>query len=207
MNEIRQVHFCDVTVEGDLWPVFGWTIAGEQGTILVDTGMVESTPELDAEWGPVLREWDVPDVSAVVNTHLHFDHCGGNRLFPGVPIHVQARELADARSLDDYTIREWVDFDGATYVEHEGEAEVLPGIRLLPAPGHTDGHQVVAVETGAGTNVIGGDVGTSFAELAGGTTEGQRRVLALGAPTWLSHAPGPEVPEARGISRFARPGR
>ena len=42
----------------------------------------------------------------VINTHLDFDHCGGNRLFPGVPIHVQARELADARSLDDYTIRE-----------------------------------------------------------------------------------------------------
>jgi hypothetical protein len=50
-----------------------------------------------------------------------------------VPIHVQARELADARSLDDYTFREWVDFDGATYVEHEGEVELFPGIRLLPA--------------------------------------------------------------------------
>jgi L-ascorbate metabolism protein UlaG (beta-lactamase superfamily) len=92
------------------------------------------------------------DVACVINTHLHFDHCGGNRLFPGVPIHVQARELADARSADDYTIREWVDFDGATHVEHKGEVELLPGIRLLPAPGHTDGHQVVVVETDAGTN-------------------------------------------------------
>jgi len=36
------------------------------------------------------------DVACVINTHLHYDHCGGNRLFPGVPIHVQARELADA---------------------------------------------------------------------------------------------------------------
>ncbi len=54
------------------------------------------------------------DIARVINTHLHFDHCGGNRLFPGVPTHVQARELADARSLDDYTIREWVDFEGAT---------------------------------------------------------------------------------------------
>src|SRR5919201_112928 len=79
------------------------------------------------------------------------DHpAGGIRLFPGVPIHVQARELADASSLDDYTIREWVDFDGATYVEHEGEVELLPGIRLLPAPGHTDGHQLVVVETDPG---------------------------------------------------------
>src|SRR5439155_1158650 len=130
-------------------------------------------------------------------TFSHFAHCGGNRLFPGVPIHVQARELADARSLDDYTIREWVDFDGATYVEHEGEVELLPGIRLLPAPGHTDGHQVVVVETGAGTNVLGGDVGVWFGELGSGTTEGQRRVLALRAPTWLSHAPGPKIPEHR----------
>jgi N-acyl homoserine lactone hydrolase len=135
------------------------------------------------------------DVACVINTHLHFDHCGGNRLFPGVPIHVQARELADARSLDDYTIREWVDFDGARYVEHEGEVELLPGIRLLPTPGHTDGHQVVVVETGEGTNVLGGDVAVWFGEFGGGTTEGQRRVLALEALTWLSHAPEPRIPE------------
>jgi hypothetical protein len=50
---------------------------------------------------------------------------------------------------------------------------------------------VVVVETDAGTNVLGGDVGTSFAELGSGTTEGQRLVLALGAPTRLSHAPAP----------------
>ena len=112
-----------------------------------------------------------------------------------MPIHVQARELADARSLDNYTIREWVDFDGATYVEHEGEVELLPGIRMLPAPGHTDGHQVVVVETDAGTNVLGGDVGVWFGELSSGTTEGQRRVLALEALTWLSHAPEPKIPE------------
>ena len=77
----------------------------------------------------------------------------------------------------------------------EGEAEPLAGIRLLPAPGHTDGHQAVVVETGEGSVVLGGDVGTSFLDLNSGMTEGQRRVLALGAPTWLSHAPEPEVPE------------
>jgi hypothetical protein len=53
---------------------------------------------------------------------------------------------------------------------------------------------VVVVETDAGTNVIGGDVGTSYEELASGSTEGQRSVLALGAPTWLTHAPGPKIP-------------
>ena len=71
---------------------------------------------------------------------------------------------------------------------------MLPGIRLLPAPGHTDGHQVVVVETGEGRVVLGGDVGTSFLELDSGATEGQRRVLALGARTWLSHVAEPWVP-------------
>jgi N-acyl homoserine lactone hydrolase len=185
----------ELLVDGERLPVFVWTIDHPAGLVLVDTGLIDSRPEID-DMGPTPHPVNIPrDVACVINTHLHFDHCGGNRLFPGVPIHVQARELADARSLDHYTIREWVDFDGATYVEHEGEVEVLPGIRLLPAPGHTDGHQVVVVETDAGVNVLGGDVGVWFGELGSGTTEGQRRVLALGAPTWLSHAPGPKIPE------------
>ena len=114
-----------------------------------------------------------------------------------MPIHVQARELADARADDDYTICEWVDFDGARYVEHDGEAEVLRGIRLLPAPGHTAGHQVVLVEAEEGPAVLGGDVAYSFAELGRAETEGQRRVLELGALTWLAHESRPKVPERR----------
>jgi N-acyl homoserine lactone hydrolase len=187
----------ELLVEGERMPVFVWTIEHPAGLVLVDTAMIDSRPEVE-DMSPTPHPENIPrDVVCVINTHLHFDHCGGNRLFPGVPIHVQARELADARSLDNYTFPEWVDFEGATYVEHEGEAEVLPGIRLLPAPGHTDGHQAVVVETGEGLVVIGGDVGISFEELRGGTTEGQRRVLALGAPTWLSHEAGPKIPEQR----------
>src|SRR5438874_4491480 len=187
----------ELIVEGEKWPVFVWTIDHPAGRVLGDTALIDSRPEVD-DMSPTPHPENIPrDIVLVINTHLHFDHCGGNRLFPGVPIHVQARELADARSRDDYTIREWVDFDGATYVEHEGEVELLPGIPLLPAPGHTDGHQVVVVETGADTNVLRGDVGIWFDELGTGTTEGQRRVLALGAPTWLSHALGPKIPQHR----------
>ena len=183
----------ELMVEGETWPVFVWTIEHPSGLVLVDTGMIDSSPEVD-DMRPTPHPENIPrDVVCVINTHLHFDHCGGNRLFPGVPIHVQARELADARS-PAYTIPAWVDFDGATYVEHEGEAEVLPGISVLPAPGHSAGHQVVVVETDVGTQVIGGDVGTTFDELGSGATEGQRRVLALGAPTWLSHVAGSKRP-------------
>ena len=186
----------ELIVEGEQMPVFVWTIDHPAGRVLVDTGMIDSRPEVD-DMSPTPHPENIPrDVALVINTHLDFDHCGGNRLFPGVPIHVQARELADARSLEAYTIREWVDFDGATYVEHEGEVELLPGVRLLPTPGHTAGHQAVLVETPDGLVVLGGDVAYSFRELGAGDTEGKRRVLDLAAPTWLAHDPEPRVPVA-----------
>lgn len=126
-----------------------------------------------------------------------FDHCGGNRLFAGrVPIHVQRIELEDARAEGQYTIWEWVDFPGAEYVEHDGEAEILPGVRLVPAPGHTRGHQIVVVETDDGPVVLGGDVGYSFAEIGRGDTPGRRLVLELAAPTYLAHSREPHVPRA-----------
>jgi N-acyl homoserine lactone hydrolase len=182
---------------GGTFPVYVHTIDHPDGLILVDTGMIDSVPELDEEWGP--QPLPLPDelvarVAVVINTHLHFDHCGGNRRFAGVPIHVQARELADARTQPDYTVRGWVDFDGASYVEHDGEAQVLPGVRLLPTPGHTEGHQSVLVDTADGLVVLGGDVAYSFRELGEGKTEGQRRVLDLGARTWLAHDERPRVP-------------
>ena len=196
---IRAHLAAEVEAFGGRFPVFVHTIEHPQGLVLVDTGMIDSLPALDEAWKPEphpLPDELVSRVALVVNTHLHFDHCGGNRLFPGIPIHVQARELADSRD-PDYTIPEWVDFEGATYVEHDGEAEVLPGVRLLPTPGHTDGHQAVLVDTDERLVVLGGDVAYSFRELGAGTTEGQRRVLELGALTWLAHAERPAVPEYR----------
>jgi N-acyl homoserine lactone hydrolase len=186
------------TVRG--FPVFVHTIDHPDGLVLVDTGMIDSTPELDEEWQPVphrLPDELVARVALVINTHLHFDHCGGNRLFPGVPIHVQRTELGDARSEEDYTVSEWIDFLGVTYVEHDGESEVLAGVRLLPTPGHTRGHQSVVVTTADGPVVLGGDVAYTFRELGRGDTEGQQVVLALGALTYLAHVQRPKVPEYR----------
>ena len=189
---IRPLLVGDVQAFGGTFPVFAHTIEHPEGLVLVDTGMTGTHPLVEDDWHPRGYPERIPrDVVCVINTHLHFDHCGGNHLFPGVPIHVQARELADARGDDGYTVPEWVDFDGATYVEHDGEAEVLPGIRLLPTPGHTAGHQSVLV---GGEALIGGDVAYSFEELGAADTEGKRRVLELGLPTWLAHVEQPRVP-------------
>ena len=186
----------ELVVEGRTWPGLVHTVDHPDGLILVDTGMIDSAPEIeDLEPTPhPLPDALVSRVAVVVNTHLHFDHCGGNRLFPGVPIHVQRRELEDARTQDDYTIREWVDFPGAIYVEHDGEAEILPGVRLVPTPGHTAGHQIVVVSTAEGLVVLGGDVGYSFADIGQGDTPGKRVVLELAAPTYLAHKREPRVP-------------
>ena len=181
-----------VLVEGATWPGLVHTIEHPDGLVLVDTGMIDSTPELDEDWRPTPHP--LPDdparrVALVINTHLHFDHCGGNRLFPGVPIHVQRRELAAARTQDDYTIREWVDFDGATYVEHDGEAELLPGVRLLPAPGHTDGHQSSSSTPTTGWSCSAATSATRSRTSGRATRPGKRLVLELGAPDLLSARP------------------
>ena len=70
-------------------------------------------------------------------------------------------------------------------------------MRLVPAPGHSAGHQIVVVETDEGPVVLGGDVGYSFQELERGDTEGRRLVLELAAPTYLAHVEQPRVPRAR----------
>jgi glyoxylase-like metal-dependent hydrolase (beta-lactamase superfamily II) len=64
----------------------------------------------------------------------------------------------------------------------------LPGLRLVPAPGHTRGMQVVVVETGGRPVVVGGDVAVWFGELDEPQTEGQLRVRALDPElVWLAH--------------------
>jgi N-acyl homoserine lactone hydrolase len=143
------------------------------------------------------QDVDMAGIDIVVNTHLHFDHCGGNHLFAGKPIYVQRRELEDARTLEAYTIPEWVDAPDVEYRPVDGELELLPGVRLVPAPGHTDGSQIVVVENDGGSTVIAGDTAVFFGELDEPGTEGQRLIRALGPElVWLAHSTEPWRPPA-----------
>jgi len=82
------------------------------------------------------------------------------------------------------------------YVPIDGALELLPGLRLVPAPGHTRGSQVVVVETGGRSVVVGGDMAVFFAELDEPRTEGQRLVRALDPEeVWLSHEHEPWRPQ------------
>jgi N-acyl homoserine lactone hydrolase len=191
---IEPLHFCDVTVGAELWPVFGWAIHHPEGTLVVDTGMIDSTPELDEEFAPVLRPWpDLENVVAVINTHLHFDHCGGNRLFAGTPTYVQRAEL-EAAIAPDY-LEEWVRFPGATYVELDGDAGLFEGVSVLSTPGHSVGHQAVVVDTGEGIVVLGGDVTYSMRELIDGATPSILRIHELEPVlVYLAHHEKPWAP-------------
>jgi N-acyl homoserine lactone hydrolase len=197
---ITPVLVAELLAEGERMPVYVHVIDHPDARVLVDTGMTELHPavaDMDPRLVPLSEQadFDLAGIDVVVNTHLHFDHCGGNRLFTGTPIYVQRRELDDARSLDDYTIREWVEAPGVQYVPVDGELELLPGVRLVPAPGHTAGSQVVVVETVGRPAVIGGDMAVFFGELDEPRDEGQRLVRALDPElVWLAHTHEPWRP-------------
>ena len=181
------------------WPVYVHVIDHPDARVLVDTGLTELRPEVadfDLRLFPLSEQaFDLAGVDIVVNTHLHFDHCGGNHLFAGRPIYVQRQELEDALTQDDYTFREWVEAPGVRYEQVDGELELLPGLRLVPAAGHTRGLQVVVIETGGRPVVVGGDVAVRHAELDEPSTEGQHRVRALEPElVWLTHEHEPWRP-------------
>lgn len=102
------------------------------------------------------------DVDVVINTHLHFDHCGGNTRHDGnlvVPTFPRAEYIVRRDEYDD--ANQPNERSAASYFEHnwkvlrerrmlrlvEEDEEILPGIRLLHTPGHTRGHQSVLVES------------------------------------------------------------
>ncbi|MFJ4171155.1 MBL fold metallo-hydrolase [Paenarthrobacter sp. NPDC089714] len=200
---VTPVRVGELMAEGEPMPIYVHVIDHPEGRILVDTGLTELHPaiaDMDPRLNPLNeQDFDIQGIDMVVNTHLHFDHCGGNHLFAGKPIYVQRQELDDARTKDDYTIPHWVDAPGVDYVTVDGEFELLPGVRLLPAPGHTAGSQIVVVDGDNGPTIIAGDTAVWFGELDDPGTEGQRLVLSLNPDkVWLTHTDEPWRPGATG---------
>ena len=146
-------------------PVHGFVIKHPKaGAILVDTGVGWGNDQLLREWKVVNREMadamaehdlSPADVKIVINSHLHFDHCGQNAVFKHAPFYIQRSELKRARE-DGFTIQ-WFDFAGARFELVDGDAEIAEGVRVVATPGHTVGHQSVIVDMPEGDAVMIGD--------------------------------------------------
>ena len=170
--EIRRLHLGHFTappthpLAGQHIVVSAFVIRHAQGIFLFDTGIGSGDDEAEEFYKPVRRDLreelsrtagiGLDDVGLIANCHLHFDHSGGNFLFPDVEIFTQKRELELAQA-GDYTLPEPVfDFPGARFELLAGEAEPAPGITIIPSPGHTDGHQSLVVQTNEGRVVLAG---------------------------------------------------
>jgi glyoxylase-like metal-dependent hydrolase (beta-lactamase superfamily II) len=95
------------------------------------------------------------DVTHVINSHFHFDHCGCNALFPHARFIVQSAEMEAARApTSPYNPAHWNHpFD---YLVVDGEHDVFAdgALVLIPTPGHTAGHQSLRVHAAPGVDFL-----------------------------------------------------
>ena len=182
-------------------------IEHDTGPVLVDTGLgnKEADKFLDiygvenaGRRGPTRLDdalaevgYTAGDIRYVINTHLHFDHAGGNTYvpaeggtgerdggepetliaFPNATYVVQERELEFAGQRNERVAASYLppNFDPVSRADRwqrvRGEAELLPGIRVVPTPGHVPGHQSVLVQSGGETACFLGDLVPTAAHL------------------------------------------
>jgi N-acyl homoserine lactone hydrolase len=126
------------------------------------------------------------DIDLLVHTHLHQDHVQNDALFTSAAVVVQRRELDEALAADDacgslttaaraalaeapYAVSQAA---GIWYIGSgllagawrgrvnavDGDAEVLPGLRVVWSGAHTNGHQSVVAETADGPVCVAGDI-------------------------------------------------
>ncbi len=153
--------------------------------ILVDTGLgdkhdakfqgmfaVDRTPTLHES----LRRQGLgyEDIHLVINTHLHFDHAGGNTrktgdgtvraAFPNASYCIQSGEYEDAVRANERTKASYrtENFTPVSHVHRweflHGDTELLPGITAIVTAGHTRYHQSVKIESEGQTAFFLGDL-------------------------------------------------
>lgn len=170
IEDVLPIHLSTVVfpdfhpLRGQVGDVLGFAVRHSRGVVLFDTGIGTDSALIDRYYQPTSVGLEealahhghvLGDVVAIVNSHLHFHHCGNNPLFPGVPIYAQAQELEAARE-PQYTVPQWIEFEGAEYRAVDGGADVAAGIHVVPTPGHTTGHQSLVLDARDGAIVLAG---------------------------------------------------
>ena len=152
----------------------------ESGLVLIDTGAgnkenekfheIYGVENAGAAGGTALEDglralgFAPDDIGLVIDTHLHFDHAGGNtrRDAEGriVPTFARARYVVqrgeyayathtNERTAGSYFAHNFVPIHEAGLFDFvEGEREIVSGIRVVPTPGHTPHHQSVLLDGG-----------------------------------------------------------
>jgi glyoxylase-like metal-dependent hydrolase (beta-lactamase superfamily II) len=137
------------------FPVHAWVIRHPDGAIMVDTGVGLDNEVIDnwyhPQTVPLAAALDAvgraPDeITAVVLSHLHFDHCGQQGTL-SAPTYLQAVEFEAAKA-PGYTVPEWADIPKPRLRLVDGDEEIAEGVQLLSTLGHTPGHQSVVIEAG-----------------------------------------------------------
>ena len=138
-------------------PVYSVLVESDDGLYLFDTGIdldhmnrvlpFELPEQAPGQTIPAQLErcgFGVSDVTTLVNSHLHIDHVGGNKLFPGTRTVIHEQEVAQARNHEPfeffgYSDKSW-DYEGLNLETVTGDIELAKGIFLYETPGHTVGH-------------------------------------------------------------------
>jgi glyoxylase-like metal-dependent hydrolase (beta-lactamase superfamily II) len=149
-------------------------VVAPDGPLLFDTGHYTHRHALIA--GLARHGLEPKDVTRVVLSHLHFDHCNNVDLFAEAAVYVSRREWEYARTpaRDDLFVP-WLIHDLLERRRLElvdGEHEPAPGVRCLPAPGHTPGSYALVLEdTPNGRVVLAGDAIKHARELLAGRSD------------------------------------
>lgn len=169
-----------------------WLLRRPGQTILIDTGAGDKWDAKRVEIYKFETRNRLPDqlagkgvapdqIDIVINTHLHFDHCGwntrreGERLVPTFPkarYVVQRGELEHARGPSE---RDHASYLGENFEPIaqagkwdvvEGDVEIAPGVELIVAAGHTRDMQCVKITGGGETAFLPADLAPTAAHLA-----------------------------------------
>jgi N-acyl homoserine lactone hydrolase len=157
--------------------MWAWLVRSGDEAILVDTGppnvewcarnTLPVRDETERQLHEALARHGLTPrrVRAVVLTHLHWDHCYGAPVLPNARLLVQDREIRYGVHPNPDDDRRKYEFSrGAPFLGDlrrmeavQGASDVVPGIRIVPTPGHSPGHQSVLVDGRSRTYLLAGD--------------------------------------------------
>jgi len=162
-------------------PIPGYLIEHPKGRVVFDTGLHRDLQRDSSRLGKLAkmftvqfkngedlaaqlkgRQFDPARIDYMINSHLHFDHVGGNVDLPNAKLIVQRREWEAADNPELVRVNGYnrADFDLGHQVQQiDGEYDLFGdgAIVCLPSYGHTAGHQSLRVRTDSAEYVLTAD--------------------------------------------------